>query len=385
MKLYGATSFLLSTLSASSWSSAFAFSPAFLNKVCPSENTHTHYNTMELAQTSALRMSDDDFFSDYDPSKYESYNNSNDSNSYGGGGGGQRQGRGGGYDRRSSSGGYGGGGSYGGGRGGRGGGRGRQSFQYSRDTSRDSSNVDEKAVEDMIRKRSDAKRDRDYDTADSIREELMRDYQVGIDDRENTWRTGVSSSGSGRGNFRSGGRGGRDGGGRGSPHRPEGGRRPRQNFGPNGHDYEMSADAGPNASGFSEGEIHGMIAERLMAKLSRDFGTADAIQTDLVARGVFVHDGIKEWRYDGVPYGDFNERRGNNPRGNPGRSEGSRSSYDAAYMKSSFSEDVEGMDNEMINKIVAERLRFKLDSNYEKADSIREGLRSKYNVLIDDR
>jgi len=128
-----------------------------------------------------------------------------------------------------------------------------------------------------------------------------------------------------------------------------------------------------------------MIAERLMAKLSRDFGTADAIQTDLVARGVFVHDGIKEWRYDGVPYGDFNERRGNNPRGNPGRSEGSRSSYDAAYVKSSFSEDVEGMDNEMIDKIVAERLRFKLDRDYEKADSIREGLRSKYNVLIDDR
>jgi len=147
----------------------------------------------------------------------------------------------------------------------------------------------------------------------------------------------------------------------------------------------MSVDAGPNASGLSEGEIHGMIAERLMAKLSRDFGTADAIQTDLVARGVFVHDGIKEWRYDGIPYGDFSERRGNNPRGNPGRTAGSRNSYEAAYIKSSFSQDVEGVDEEMVDKLVAERLRFKLDRDFDKADSIREGLRVKFNVLIDDR
>eukprot|EP00536_Pseudo-nitzschia_multiseries_P003264 jgi/Psemu1/185507/e_gw1.49.111.1 len=297
----------------------------------------------------------DDFFSDYDPSKYESYNNnSNDDYSYGGGGRGRSQGRG--RDNYSSP------RRGGGGRGGRGRGR---SFQYSRDDSRDSSNVDVAAVEDLIQQRSEAKRDRDYDTADAIRDQLMQDYKVGVDDRERTWRTGVSASGSGRGNFRG---GGRDGGGRGSPHRGGGGRRPRQNFGPNGHDYEMSGDVGPNSSGLSEGEIHGMIAERLMAKLSRDFGTADAIQTDLVARGVFVHDGIKEWRWDGVPFGDFSERRGNNPRGNPGRTAGSRNSYEAAYMKSSFSPDVDG-----------------LDRDFEKADSIREGLRDRYNVLIDDR
>lgn len=126
-----------------------------------------------------------------------------------------------------------------------------------------------------------------------------------------------------------------------------------------------------------------MIAERLTAKLSRDFGTADMIQTDLVARGVFVHDGIKEWRSDGIPYGDFSERR--NPRGNPGRTAGSRSSYEAAYMKSSYSAEVEGVGDDMIDKLVAERLTFKLQRDFEKADAIREGLRARYNVLIDDR
>lgn len=325
----------------------------------------------------------DDFFADYDPSQYDSYDNksySNDDVSYGGGGGG-------GYGS-SRGGGYGGGG--GGGRGGyggqrRGGGRGGSSWQYTRDTSRDSSNVDEAAVENLIKQRSDAKRSRDYDTADAIRDRLMEDHKVGIDDREKTWRTGVSGSGSGRGNFRGGGRGGRGGRG-GTPHRGGGGRRPRQDFGPNGHDYEQTRDSGPNASGWSDGEIHGMIAERLMAKLSRDFGTADALQVDLVARGVFVHDGIKEWRSDGVPYGDFSERRGGrNERGNPDKTYGSRSYQEVAYTKSSFSTAPEGISDEMIDKLVAERLSYKMARDFDKADSIREGLRDNYNVLIDDR
>ena len=328
---------------------------------------------------------DDDFFSDYDPSQYESYNTKSYSNDDRGGGGGYSSDRGGGYSNR---GGYssdrgGGGGGRGGGRGGgygrgRGGGGGRV-FEYSRDVSRDNSNVDEAAVEDLVRQRAVAKKDRDYDTADAIREQLMNDYKVGIDDRENTWRSGVSSSGSGRGNF-----GGRERGGRGGRGGRGDSRRPRQDFGPNGHDYAYTSDAGPNASGLSDQDIHGMIAERLMAKLSRDFGTADAIQVDLVARGVFVHDGIKEWRSDGVAYGDFNERRGND-RGNPGRMAGSRSSEPVNYRKSSYSEVVEGVDDDLIDKLVAERMGHKIMRDFDKADSIREGLRTNYNVLIDDR
>lgn len=301
----------------------------------------------------------DDFFSDYDPSQYDSYeNNSFDDNSgasYGRGGGG--------YQRK----------------GGRGGGGGGRSWDYTRDTSRDSSNVDEATIEDLVKQRSQAKRNRDYTTADAIRDELMDDYKVGIDDREKTWRTGVSRSGSGRGNFR----GGRGGGGRGSPHRGGSGRRPRQDFGPNGHDYQLAEGSGPNSSGMSDQEINEMIAERLMAKLSRDFGTADSIQVDLVARGVFVHDGIKEFRTDGVAFGDFSERRGDR-RGNPGPTRGSRSDS-ISYRKSSFSVDADGIDDEMIDKLVAERSKCKMMRDFEKADAIREGLRTRYNVLIDDR
>ena len=349
-----AFSAVLSTLMASS-------SLAFSNSRGPKA-----LGTYSPSTISPLYMGDepddyDDFFADYDPSQYDSYDNFSDdgSVSYGGGGGG---------------------GGYGSGRGrgrGRGGGGGGRSWDYTRDTSRDSSNVDVAAVEGLIQERSQAKRNRDYETADAIRDQLMNDFHVGIDDREKTWRTGVSRSGSGRGNFGNRGRN------RGSPHRGGGGRRPRQDFGPNGHDYSLTADSGPNASGMSDQEINQMISERLMAKLSRDFGTADAIQVDLVARGVFVHDGIKEYRTDGVAYGDFSERRGN-PRGNPGPTRGSRNDA-VAYRKSSYSGDAEGIEDEMIDKLVAERLNCKMMRDFEKADAIREGLRSKYNVLIDDR
>jgi len=333
----------------------------------------------------------DDFFADYDPSQFDSYDNNgggggyddNGGISYGGGGGGGRGGGGNGdygYSRNNGGGFRRGGGGRGGrGGGGRGGGGRGGGWTYTRDTSRDESNVDVGAVEGMIQERSDAKRNRDFETADAIRDKLMDDFQVGIDDRDKSWRTGVSRSGSGRG-----GGGGRRGGG--TPHRGGGGRRPRQDFGPNGHDYDMTGDAGPNASGFSTEEIHSMIAERLMAKLGRDFGTADSIQADLVARGVFVHDGIKEWRPDGVPYGDFSERRGGNDRrGNPGMTEGSRNFRSVEYAKSSFSSEPEGISDEMIGKMVAERLSYKMSRDFEKADSIREGLRAQYDVLIDDR
>ena len=198
-----------------------------------------------------LRMAgeDDDWYSDYDPSAYD---NKQSETSYGGGGGGGERSYGGGGGGRSYGGGGGGGGrgSYGGGGGGRGsygGGRSSQGHDYTRDTGRDSSNIDESTINSMLEERIQAKRSRDFDTADAIRDQLMQEYSVGVDDRERTWRTGCSPSGSG---MKYGG-GGRQGGGQ------RGGGRRQRDFGPNGHDYDQSADAGPNASSLSEQEIHG--------------------------------------------------------------------------------------------------------------------------------
>ena len=172
------------------------------------------------------------------------------------------------------------------------------------------------------------------------------------------------------GGGRGGGRGGR-GGGRG------GGRAPKAYLGPNGHDYQLSSDSGANNSKLSEDSIHALLAERLQAKFARDFRTADDIQMELIDAGVFVHDGLKEWRYDGMPYGSFNG-------GGSGRNN-RRNIENQQYSKSEHSPDVEGASDELITKLVKERTKFKMMREYAKADAVREGLRTKFNVLIDDR
>lgn len=307
---------------------------------------------------------DDDWYSDYDPSVFiddpDQWNDGDDtsygSNNYGRNGGSNQR------ERRR----YGGGGGGGGGRR-----RGAGGHDYTRDTSRDCSNVDEAAVDDLLSQRIDAKRRRDFDTADAIRDQLLTDYAVGVYDRERTWRTGCSASGSG---MRRGSR--RDGGGQREPRR-------KKQFGPNGHDYHPCEDAGPIASSLSEPEIHSLLAKRLEAKLSRNFDVADGIQVELMDNGVYVNDGMKEWRADGVPFGDLG---GGGRRGQPGKTAQSRSHRNSMeYVKSVHSSQVEGAEDELINKLVMERSKCKVMRDYGKADSIREGLRTKFNVLIDDR
>jgi cysteinyl-tRNA synthetase len=246
---------------------------------------------------------------------------------------------------------------------------GRSSFggrnsDYTRDTSRDSSNVDEGAVMEMLRQRGEAKRNRDFETADAIREDLLVNFSVAVDDRERLWRTGASASGSGRmfgGTDRS----------------PRKQRKPR-NFGPNGHDYFLSENAGPNVSSMSDEQIHKLLAERLQAKMSRSFDVADKIQMQLIDSGVYVHDALKEWRADGIPYGDLDGA------GRPGKVLGSRSFREMTYSRSEYSMDPE-VNDELIDGLVAERFKFKSNREYDKADAVREGLRTRYNVIIDDR
>ena len=51
---------------------------------------------------------------------------------------------------------------------------------------------------ELIQQRTQAREFLDYDTADTICEDLLKNYHVGLDDRESTWHTGVSASGSGQ-------------------------------------------------------------------------------------------------------------------------------------------------------------------------------------------
>ncbi len=224
---------------------------------------------------------------------------------------------------------------------------------------------------------------------------LVQPLQMSDDDFDDDWHSdydpskyeqsnnGYENESRGRGGSqqRRGGRGGR-GGGRGGRGRGRGGRgssnKPKDYLGPNGHDYIQSSDSnGHNSSRFAEADIHALLAERLQAKFARDFRTADMIQMELIDGGVFVHDGTKEWRADGVPYGSF--------RGGPDGGGRARKMDNQQYAKSAHSSDVEGASDDLINKLVQERTKFKMMRQYTKADAVREGLRTKFNVLVDDR
>jgi cysteinyl-tRNA synthetase len=250
------------------------------------------------------------------------------------------------------------------------------SHDYERDTSRDSSSVDLETVNSLIAARLQARKTGQFEEADGIRDDLLKIHGVSVWDREKTWRSGCSESGSGM--RRSGGR--EQSSGRGD----RGGRRTREpkDFGPLGHDYTASSDAGPVSSAITEDEIHALLAERLQYKMSRQFQDADRVQEQLLSNGVYVHDARKEWRADGVMFGDYA-----NEGGKPSRERGSRSDRNRPYAQSEYS-DGEVLTSEQLQSIenlLSRRSGAKQTRNYRVADDIRDELKNDFNVFIEDR
>eukprot|EP00592_Proboscia_alata_P024944 CAMPEP_0194446346 /NCGR_PEP_ID=MMETSP0176-20130528/128384_1 /TAXON_ID=216777 /ORGANISM="Proboscia alata, Strain PI-D3" /LENGTH=861 /DNA_ID=CAMNT_0039273043 /DNA_START=156 /DNA_END=2741 /DNA_ORIENTATION=+ len=366
---------------------------------------------------------DDDWFSDFDPSAYQSSPKPSSSQSTRSPSSSSRTtfNEGEGWDSPDRTSGGWESDRYDRGRGGGGGGRdnnrgmerfGTKGHDYTRDNGRDSSSVDEAAVDALLAKRLEARLNRQYDTADEIRDQLLNQYSVGVTDRDKTWHTGGG---------RSGGYGRQDGNQRDNRAPP----RRTRDFGPTGHDYYQSEGAGPIESSLTEDGINELLAERLQAKMRRDFNTADGIQEELFDNGVsgpiessltedginellaerlqakmrrdfntadgiqeelfdngvFVHDAMKEWRADGVSFGESNDRGRN-----PGKERNSRASREA-YKMSSYSEAPgEGMPAEsLLQKLIEERVKCKMRRDYDKADAIRDGLINKYNVVIHDK
>jgi hypothetical protein len=169
--------------------------------------------------------------------------------------------------------------------------------EYKRDPSDDvddGTNVE--TVEALIEERSAARTSRDYEGADAIRDRLKADFGVALSDHLRTWSSNPSFDSGGR-SPRNNKFGGSTGGG------------PRD-FGPHGHDYMLSREAGPSTSDMSDDEIHELIAERMQSKMSRDFDNADRIKDILSDAGVFIDDRAREWRADGVRFASGGGRGG---------------------------------------------------------------------------
>ena len=281
-----------------------------------------HVGSVQLNEAKESKDEYDDWYADFDPSEYQSYGNE--------------------YNNKSTS---------------------NSGHDYARDTSRDNSNVDLDEVNYLIAERLNYRKTGRFQEADAIRDDLLDKHSVMVFDKDRTWRSGASRSGSGSDfNRRGGGRGGRGGrdGGRGG--RGGRGRGAPRNFGPNGHDYHLADDAGPNSSSFSEQEINELLAARLDCKLNRRYRDADDIQNQLNEAGVFVNDGSKQWRADGQAFEGFSPRR---------------------YNQSASSEETDSADE--IQSLVGQRAKAKAERLFWKADEIRDTLRDDYDVWIDDR
>ena len=125
-----------------------------------------------------------------------------------------------------------------------------------------------------------------------------------------------------------------------------------------------------------EGLIHEKVSDRLMAKMNRDFDTADRIQLELAEEGVYINDRTKEWRADGVCFIDPSDGRK------------SPSDRTRPYVQSTHSLPLpQGakFTLERIGELVSERVQHKLQNSFKKADSIRDALEKSCNVVIDDR
>ena len=232
---------------------------------------------------------------------------------------------------------------------------------YTRDPADVATNVDIGEINALLAQRLDARKAKRYRLADSIRDHLRTSFGVEIDDAALLWSASPDA------NF---------GGGERSPRQNRGSR-----FGPNGHDYKRTGGPMHASCKLSENEIHSLLAERLQCKLDRNYKKADNIQHMMWDSGVRIHDGRRQWRYDG---GSFADDDGSATGGRQARTRIKQRSKGAGCSKSPYSEPISQEDEAYVADLIEKRMEAKRIKNYETADGIKEELLNMMNVHIDD-
>ena len=235
---------------------------------------------------------------------------------------------------------------------------------YTRDPADVATNVDIGEINALLAQRLDARKAKRYRLADSIRDHLRTSFGVEIDDAALLWSASPDA------NF---------GGGERSQISNRQNRGSR--FGPNGHDYKRTGGPMHASCKLSENEIHSLLAERLQCKLDRNYKKADNIQHMMWDSGVRIHDGRRQWRYDG---GSFADDDGSATGGRQARTRIKQRSKGAGCSKSPYSEPISQEDEAYVADLIEKRMEAKRIKNYETADGIKEELLNMMNVHIDD-
>lgn len=191
-------------------------------------------------------------------------------------------------------------------------------------SSLDLSAEDEEYVQQQVDERSQAKRDRDFGTADDIRDFLQQKFDINVDDKLKLWSAGGVFT--------------------------ELGARAQS---PRG---VYTRRGGGDLSDEDLETINTQLGVRYQAKRDRDFDTADDIRDNLMRTfSIRIDDKSSEWHVDSEEFACADR--------------GQLSDQDVAYVE---------------EKLV-ERHGAKRDRYYEVADAIRDDLRESYGIAIDDR
>ena len=185
-------------------------------------------------------------------------------------------------------------------------------------------------IDALILQRTLAKFSRDYVTADSIRDQL-RENNVYVDDKKKEYYI----------------------------------RTPKQPPAvPTAHDYTRGDDLKAVLAPENQSKVDALLLQRMIAKMSRDYPTADSIRDQLRAISVYVDDKKKEYYVRG-------------PKQLPSDHGYTRTPQDDGTALSSG-------DQAKIDALLLQRVHAKIQRDYDAADSIRNQLREA-NVFIDEK
>ena len=202
----------------------------------------------------------------------------------------------------------------------------------------DEADVDEAAVLSLIAQRDAARTERDFATADEVRDALQMDFGVAVDDGLRQWWVGQRTDK---------GRNGRLGEGAAPWSRQEG-----------------------DTAEVDEERVKSMMAERDEARAVRDYATADAIRDQLQETlGVAVDDDMRQWW--------VGERTDKGAQG------GGRGGGGPAWSRFDTGNAAE-VDEDMVLGMLSEREAARRSRDYATADNLRDALEEEWGVVVDD-
>ena len=180
---------------------------------------------------------------------------------------------------------------------------------------------EEEYIQEHVDTRAQAKKDRNFESAGKIRLDLRQEFDVTINDTKKLWSIGGLFA--------------------------ELGGKPKGVY---------TRRGGGDLSAEEEDVISKMLTDRYHARKERNFDAADEIRDTLAEKyNVKVDDRSNEWRVD-------------------------TDDYTMAGDNKLSDEDVEYIDSKL-----KERSSFKREKLYEDSDAIRDDLRGRFGVKVDDR